>query len=249
MLWLIDKALVSSTAAGDSPRDSVFEVYRPDFEHIKPPQDMDMSANEFVACCSDFEWEEDSDDEEADVPSGRVSPCTFLEWSKDCVRWNANENLNKKVCTNYSSLDADSICSPTGCQDTASYIRIRPHAPTAHTANRQHEDTASDNMEAQWDINTGEQLTPAYFVPTSPSIIYTPPGVDFAGFRTANFHAQYRRMAPLVERQLRSKIYGGPEAFPSVPDSEKATFSLVSLATSIVQFYQLSLSRLYMDGH
>lgn len=100
MLFLIDKALESSNMGGDSPRDCVFEVYRPDFEHIKPPQDMDMSVSEFTACCADFEWIGDDDDEEADVPSGRISPCTFLEWSKDCVRWNGDENANKKVRKN-----------------------------------------------------------------------------------------------------------------------------------------------------
>lgn len=101
MLELIDKALESSNMGGDSPRDCVFEVYRPDFDHIKPPQDMDMSANVFSDCCSDFEWIDDSDDEEAQVPSGRISPCTFLEWSKDCTRWNADEDENKEVRAHY----------------------------------------------------------------------------------------------------------------------------------------------------
>jgi hypothetical protein len=98
MLELIDKALVSGNPAGDSPRDCVFEVYRPDFEHIRPPQDMDLSTHLFTACVTDFEWESDPDDEEGDVPSGRISPCTFLEWSKGCVRWNVDEDENKVVC-------------------------------------------------------------------------------------------------------------------------------------------------------
>ncbi|KAI0112219.1 hypothetical protein GGR51DRAFT_569004 [Nemania sp. FL0031] len=205
MLKLIDKALLSSTARGDSPREARFEVYRPDFEHIKPPQDMDMSANEFDACCADFEWKDDSDDDEADVPSGRISPCTFLEWSKDCVRWNANENEKK---------------------DTTSYIRVRPNTPKPSTAPKRHERPPSDNTIPQWDIYTGDELTPAYYVPTSPSIIYTPPGVEFTGFKTANFHAQYRRMAPLVDRELRSKLYGAREGPPYLPSSERASFSI-----------------------
>ncbi|KAI1162615.1 hypothetical protein F5B18DRAFT_673124 [Nemania serpens] len=212
MLFLIDKALESSNMGGDSPRDCVFEVYRPDFEHIKPPQDMDMSANEFAACCADFEWNGDSDDEEADVPSGRISPCTFLEWSKDCARWNGEENENKR--------------------DTTSYIRMRPPTPTGPAPHRarghehEHEHIPRDeNLEPQFDIHTGEELTPAYCVPTSPSIIYTPPGVAFAGFQTADFHAQYRRMVPLVDRELRAWIYGAGEGFPNLPDSERDRFS------------------------
>lgn len=253
MLFLIDKALESSNMGGDSPRDCVFEVYRPDFEHIKPPQDMDMSANEFAACCADFEWNGDSDDEEADVPSGRISPCTFLEWSKDCARWNGEENENKRVRKSLIILPPSFSLSPSFAlslvqykemfythplihsQDTTSYIRMRPPTPTGPAPHRarghehEHEHIPRDeNLEPQFDIHTGEELTPAYCVPTSPSIIYTPPGVAFAGFQTADFHAQYRRMVPLVDRELRAWIYGAGEGFPNLPDSERDRFSSVS---------------------
>ncbi|KAI1753688.1 hypothetical protein F4782DRAFT_545492 [Xylaria castorea] len=216
MLELIDKALESSNMGGDSPRDCVFEVYRPDFDHIKPPQDMDMSANVFSACCSDFEWTDDSDDEEAHVPSGRISPCTFMEWSKNCVRWNADENKNKK--------------------DTASNMRMRPPTPKAPVPPRRHEHIPYGYLEPQWDINTGEELTPTYYVPSSPSIIYTPPGVEFTGFRTTNFHQQYTRMAPLAERELRAKLYGGGEVFTQLSDDESDRFSSseVDAATAAV---------------
>ncbi|KAJ2985419.1 hypothetical protein NUW58_g5542 [Xylaria curta] len=216
MLELIDKALEYSNMGGDSPRDCEFEVYRPDFKHIKPPQDMDMSANIFSASCTDFESMEDSDDEEAGVPSGRISPCTFLEWSRDCARWNADENDNKK--------------------DTASFPRMRPPTPKIPGPPKRHEHIPCGYLEPQQDIYTGEQLTPTYHVPTSPSIIYTPPGVDFTGFRTANFHAQYKRMAPLAERELRAQLYGGEEVPPMLPDNEPDRFSSseVNAATAAV---------------
>ncbi|KAI0552832.1 hypothetical protein F4679DRAFT_581338 [Xylaria curta] len=216
MLEFIDKALESSNMGGDSPRDCVFEVYRPDFDHIKPPQDMDMSANVFSACCNDFEWTDDSDDEEAHIPSGRISPCTFLEWSKNCVRWNADENENKK--------------------DTASNLRMRPPTPKGPVPPKQHEHIPYGYF-PQWDVNTGEELTPTYYVPSSPSIIYTPPGVEFTGFRTANFHQQYKRMAPLAERELRTKLYGGEAAPPpQLSDDENEHFSSseVNAATAAV---------------
>ncbi|KAI1295778.1 hypothetical protein F5Y03DRAFT_387336 [Xylaria venustula] len=205
MLQLIDKALDSSNMGGDSPRDCVFEIYRPDFEHIKPPQDMSMSPHVFATSCNDFEWEDDSDDEEADVPSGRISPCTFLEWSKDCVRWNANDAESKT--------------------DTTSYLRMRPPTPKVPVPSRQHEYIPHGMFEVQRDIHTGEELTPTYYVPTSPSIIYTPPGVDFNGFGTPNFHAQYTRMAPLVERELRTQLYGGRRVLPMLSDGERERFS------------------------
>ncbi|KAI0541612.1 hypothetical protein GGR58DRAFT_510704 [Xylaria digitata] len=216
MLQLIDNALESANMGGDSPRDHIFEVYRPDFEHIKPPQDIDMSTHVFAASCDDFEWEDDPDDEEADVPSGRISPCTFLQWSKDCVRWNADD-VGKK-------------------EDTTSYLRMRPPTPKIPEPPRRHNDIPCGRLEAQYDIHTGEELTPTYCVPTSPSIIYTPPGVDFTSFKTPNFHAQYSRMAPLVERELRTRIYGGREVFPVMPDGEKDCFSPseVDAATAVV---------------
>ncbi|KAH8156530.1 hypothetical protein CIB48_g11715, partial [Xylaria polymorpha] len=219
MLELIDKALESSNMGGDSPRDCVFEVYRPDFDHIKPPQDMDMSANVFSDCCSDFEWIDDSDDEEAQVPSGRISPCTFLEWSKDCTRWNADEDENK--------------------EDTTSYPRLRPltpevpKVPEVPEARTQQEDIPNDYLMPQWDVNTGEELTPTYHVPSSPSIIYTPPGVEFNGFNSVNFHRQYKRMAPLAERNLRKKIYGVEEDPPQGSDDGNDRFSLSEVNASI----------------
>ncbi|KAI1428729.1 hypothetical protein F5Y12DRAFT_799798 [Xylaria sp. FL1777] len=216
MLQLIDKALESSNMGGDSPRDCVFEVYRPDFEHIKPPQDMCMSPHVFAASCNDFEWEDDSDDEEADVPSGRISPCTFLEWSKDCVRWNADDIEIKK--------------------DTTSYLRMRPPTPKVPLPPRRHEYIPRGRLETQWDIYTGEELTPTYYVPTSPSIIYTPPGIEFAGFGNPNFQTQYRRMAPLVERELRTKLYGGQDVLPRLSDGarDRISASEVDAATTIV---------------
>ncbi|KAI1364222.1 hypothetical protein F5Y08DRAFT_307473 [Xylaria arbuscula] len=223
MLQLIDKALESSNMGGDSPRDCVFEVYRPDFEHIKPPHDMDMSAHIFASSCNDFEWEDDSDDDEADVPSGRISPCTFLEWSKDCVRWNADDREIK--------------------QDTRSYRRMRPptpintEPPRRHAPPRCHEHVPCNRVEKQWDINTGEELTPTYHVPNSPSIIYTPPGIEFAGFRTPNFHMQYRRMAPLAERDLRTRVYNGPNVAPpesSDAERDRFTASEVDAAAAVI---------------
>ncbi|KAI0203098.1 hypothetical protein F4808DRAFT_467720 [Astrocystis sublimbata] len=200
LLALIDRALDSGSMSFDSPRDSVFEVHRPDFDHIKPPQDMDMSASIFSACCSDFEWAEDSDNEEAHVPTGRISPCTFLEWSKDCVRWNADETQEKK--------------------DTAAYQKMRPAALNAPVYPRQHKYRAGSFLEPQWDVNTGEELTPTYYVPSSPSIIWSPPGVDFEGFPTIDFHQQYRLMAPLMERELRTQLYGGDVVPPHLSDDE-----------------------------
>lgn len=97
MLQLIDKALDPGNMGGDTPRDSVFEVYRPDFQHIKPPQDMDMDMIASASNCLDFEYEKDSDDEETELPSGRISPCTFLQWSKGCARWDADVNAFKEV--------------------------------------------------------------------------------------------------------------------------------------------------------
>lgn len=98
MLSHIDQALASENPAGDSPRTAVFELQRPPTEHIQPPDGMDLSMHVLNACCADFEFENDEeDDEEGSVPRGRISPCTFLAWSRECKRWDTDR---LKVPTN-----------------------------------------------------------------------------------------------------------------------------------------------------
>lgn len=87
MLSNVERVLQSEEAPKDSPQTSVFEFQRPDVEHIQPPPGMDLSMQTLNACCADFEFEEDESDEDEHVPRGRISPCTFLAWSKDCAVW------------------------------------------------------------------------------------------------------------------------------------------------------------------
>lgn len=97
MLELIDVAI--DCMPGDTPRDCVFEICRPNCEHIKPPQGMDLTAHLDIANKSEdfeWEWESDSDDDEGVAPSGRISPCTFLEWSRGSVRWGGVEEPEMK---------------------------------------------------------------------------------------------------------------------------------------------------------
>ena len=107
---------------------------------------------------------------------------------------------------------------------------MRPPTPRDPVPRRRHEYMSRNRVEAQWDINTGEELTPTYYVPNRPSIIYTPPGLDFTGFQNPNFHMQYRRMAPLVERDLRNSVYNAPTPAPPGPsDGERNRFTAVSV--------------------
>ncbi|KAI2642205.1 hypothetical protein GGS21DRAFT_546435 [Xylaria nigripes] len=214
MLGHIDDALESSNPRGHTPRDYLFEIYRPDYLHIKPPQDMDMSPHIYCTSCKDFEWD-DSDDEEQGMPSGRISPCTFREWSKGCVRWNGDVSELK--------------------QDTSSFTRMRPPTPEVPESPQQHQ-PSTGACERQWDLYTGEELSPSYAVPNCPSIIYTAPGVDFSHFYSAKFHGKFRRMLPLVERELRKTYYGGEGPNPGLSEGEKDRFSPseVAAATGVV---------------
>lgn len=105
MLRKVDETLSEGNAAGDSPREAVFEINRPVTadHHIRAPPCHDFSTHLLTACCADFEFESDnSDDEEFSVSHGRISPCTFLAWSKGCRRWN-DDRLKvsiDQVCTN-----------------------------------------------------------------------------------------------------------------------------------------------------
>ncbi|KAI0392489.1 hypothetical protein F5Y17DRAFT_357633 [Xylariaceae sp. FL0594] len=205
MLEMIDWALDSAHAGGDTPGDCIFELERPDYGHIKPPQDMDLSAHDFVDACGDFDREEDSDDEEAGARDGRISPCTFLQWSKGCVRWNA---------------DIEEVKAPL--EVTSSFKRMRPPTPEPGTMPEPRRRPCAFDIrwEPQCDVETGDELTPAYTVPSSPSIIFTPPGVEVRVPMPPDLCDQYSRMAPLAARAYYNHLYGGKSTLPSLTSSD-----------------------------
>ncbi len=91
MLKMIDSVLESDYKGGDSPRDAIFELQRPCIEHLEVPLGMDLAYHWEQKEKADKVFEPDSDDDEAGVPSGRISPCTFLAWSKNCKRWDEGD--------------------------------------------------------------------------------------------------------------------------------------------------------------
>lgn len=87
MMSIVDRVLQSDGCLEDSPLTTEFEYQRHPSEHIQPPHDMDLSMHMLNACCADFEFEENESDEEDHVSRGRISPCTFLAWSRGCTSW------------------------------------------------------------------------------------------------------------------------------------------------------------------
>lgn len=41
-------------------------------------------------------WGDDEDDDEGAIPTGRLSPCTFLHWSQDCKPWVRREIMDPR---------------------------------------------------------------------------------------------------------------------------------------------------------
>ncbi|KAK8094565.1 hypothetical protein PG997_001250 [Apiospora hydei] len=167
MLHKVDETLSHGNAAGDSPREAVFEINRPAQadHHIPAPPRHDFSTHLLTACCADFEFEsDDSDDEESLVPHGRISPCTFLAWSKGCQLW-SGDNIKVDIDQGW-------------------------------------------DVERQVDEETGCELSPCYAVPTSPSLLYLPEGVDAVRAREPTaFEGRYSRMDPLAGKQLRKLMF------------------------------------------
>ncbi|KAI0601909.1 hypothetical protein F4775DRAFT_604807 [Biscogniauxia sp. FL1348] len=230
MLDLIDKSLEETNMGGDSPRDAVFEVERPHVDHIRVPEGMDTSIHALTASCAEFEFEddEDEDDEEADATGGRVSPCTFLAWSKGCTRWDDSA----------AKVPHDSIA--------ATHQRQRPSTPTPSTAAatatppRDRYPHWYNEFEDQYDAIDGEPLTPRYHVPTEPSIVYTPPGVDPLDLQEPEFQAQYTRMAPLAAWDMRRHRFGGPATDQDVEPSgqdERFTWDEIEAAAQQPQAF------------
>ncbi|OTA57231.1 hypothetical protein K449DRAFT_398625 [Hypoxylon sp. EC38] len=122
-----------------------------------------------------FAWD-DSDDEEGANPSGRITAETFLAFAEGASRWDHSDTKD-----------------PDGVLDDA--VRTRPEKPTALSTN-DHFPAYLDKVQAQVDQNTGEDISPAYVVPASPSLIWTPPGVTDNAHAPGNFLERYSRMAP-----------------------------------------------------
>ncbi|KAI5928047.1 hypothetical protein F4810DRAFT_705941 [Camillea tinctor] len=229
MLELIDKSLEETNMGGDSPRDAVFEVERPNVDHIQVPEGMDTSIHALTASCAEFEFEDDEDDEEADAVGGRVSPCTFLAWSQGCTRWDDSA----------AKVPHEVIATTHQRQRPATPPPDRPQTPKDRYPYYYHA------VSEQYDAVDGSPMTPRYRVPTSPSIVYTPPGVDALDFQPPDFQAQYARMAPLDAWDLRRHQFGGPaqDLEPSGQDERYTTEEIESAALLPQRFGHMGLFR------
>ncbi|KAK8107802.1 uncharacterized protein PG998_009815 [Apiospora kogelbergensis] len=214
MLHKVDETLSEGNAAGDSPREAVFEIDRPVTadHHIRAPPNHDFSLHALAACCDKRGFDSDSEDSDEDsaVPHGRISPCTFLAWSKGCQRWSG-----------------DSIKEPIDAKQP----RRRPPTPevgdTSPSVPRPFR-SAGWNIERQVDDSTGYELSPSYEVPTSPSLLYVPEGVDFVRSQDpAAFEGRYSRMDPMAGKLLRRLLCyrcpKGPGGVDSTPIASPTT--------------------------
>ncbi|KAF3070405.1 hypothetical protein GL218_00247 [Daldinia childiae] len=213
MLGYMDKAIGSDNMGGDSPRAAIFELRRPTINHIAPPAVMNLVPHRRAYSATDHRipaWGDDGDDEDDDegaVPTGRLSPCTFLQWSQDCKRWVRKEIMDPKNVL-------------------AKAKRMRPTEPVPA---RDHYPYYLEDAKAQRDHFTGEEFSPLYQVPHSPSLIYTPPGVPSVSYAPTAFLAQYDRMAPLDAKKLRDHVYGKTEkSMPPTSTNDKFTDSEVN---------------------
>ncbi|KAK8039251.1 hypothetical protein PG993_007662 [Apiospora rasikravindrae] len=209
MLRKVDETLSDGNAAGDSPREAVFEINRPALadHHIPAPPRHDFSTHLLTACCADFEFDsDDSDDEESLVPHGRISPCTFLAWSKGCQRWTGDS----------IKVDIDQN-QPRRRPPTPEVVDTPPMPPRPSRYQ-------GWNVERQVDEETGYELSPYYAVPASPSLLYLPEGVDAIRSNDPTaFEGRYSRMDPLAGKQLRKLMFLYRPNAPSDSGSDSGT--------------------------
>ncbi|KAL7624025.1 hypothetical protein AAE478_005582 [Parahypoxylon ruwenzoriense] len=226
MLKHIDKALDSENMGGDSPRDAIFEIKKPKINHIEPPADIDLTLHALTAGGADFgfQGDYDEDDEEGCVPGGRISPCTFLAWSRGCKKW-----------------DDSNIKDPE--RALSNETRHRPPTPEYPTLRKEHYPYYYVTARSQVDENTGEKISPYYDVPTNPSIIYSPPGVPEKIYGSANFQGKYSRMAPLDAKALLDQRYGKATAsMAPAYDNESYGFTEVEAVTNNMGRINLGVS-------
>ncbi|KAK7921163.1 hypothetical protein PG985_009185 [Apiospora marii] len=199
MLRKVDETLSEGNAAGDSPREAVFEINRPaaSDHHISAPPHHDFSTHVLTACCADFEFEsDDSDDEESSVPHGRISPCTFLAWSKGCRPWDV-DRLKVPI------EESQSRQRPP----TPDLVDTPPYPPRPFRY-------PGWAVERQICESTGCELSPCYAVPPSPSLMYEPEGIDVVRAHDPTaFAGRYSRMDPEAGKALRKLVlYYRPNA-------------------------------------
>ncbi|KAI1376067.1 hypothetical protein F4677DRAFT_95215 [Hypoxylon crocopeplum] len=215
VLAQMDRALDSENMGADSPREANFEVPKPEFEHIKPPFGMDMSRYEALDPDKNHPgWGDDSDDEEGAGPSGRISPCTFAEWAKGCQRWDQKgmkdpEGVSSLYPLFYSPLDFK-LTNLNKLLKNA--VRTRPESSAENADDdKDRFPHYMDEGTRQFDVYTGEEISPTYPVPPSPSVMFTSPGVVGQPNIPASFQTGYNRMAPLPAKGYRDHKYGRAE--------------------------------------
>ncbi|KAI1781003.1 hypothetical protein F4818DRAFT_451257 [Hypoxylon cercidicola] len=130
------------------------------------------------------EWEDDDFDIDF---SHLISPSTFATFAQGYERW-----------------DAGHVRDPDNVLATAT--RMRPMGPSA--PREDHYPHYLTHRVRQYDIRTGEEISPLYDVPIDPSIIYTPPGVNEDAPAPQVFRDKYSRMAPLAARDVRDHQAG-----------------------------------------
>lgn len=81
---------------------------------------------------------------------------------------------------------------------------MRPEGPS--DPNRDHYPYYLADRVRQYDELTGEEISPLYAVPTQPSLIYTPPGVDEHAVVRQNFRDKYVRMVPEVAQEVQEYL-------------------------------------------
>ncbi|KAI1867124.1 uncharacterized protein JN550_007176 [Neoarthrinium moseri] len=193
--------LQSEKCMENSPVDSIFELHRPaaEHEHIQPPPGMDFSDHKFSACCADFVFKEDDDDDEDQLPPGRISPCTFLAWAKDCNSWKKDKDLLKESAEQDLpfAIARQRPASPELC-DTPPVIK-RP-------------DRWPQQFDGQVCQESGTALSPCYAVPSNPSVLWTAEGIEADRMASMpRFEDHYSRMDPVAAKQLQNlKQVGRP---------------------------------------
>ncbi|KAM0330545.1 hypothetical protein ACHAQA_003492 [Verticillium albo-atrum] len=174
-------------------RQEVATVPRPQYQHLNPPEGFKYPAHlassiNGIASESyekNFQDEYDISDDEGDPRDGRISPCTFRAFAEGCTRW---DDPGTKL-----------IEMPS---DTA---RRRPKTPPggSQTLAQPQPDRTAHKFTWQRDVEDGDQLSPAYTLPSNPSIVYSPPGIQPTAQMRNWTNNMYDRMDPLMAKRLR----------------------------------------------
>ncbi|KAI3394795.1 hypothetical protein diail_2197 [Diaporthe ilicicola] len=224
----------------EAQRKSVFTFPRPRNEHLRlkdleMPEDLDTSKLDHVCQGGDYSadgWSkyaasDVSDDGEGDPADGRISPCTFAQWSRGARRWDAPDDKYKSAWEERKVYDI-----PTD--------RQRPPTPTTPLPRQ----TKHRITQSLYDEEDGRELSPecSSYARSEPSILWSAPLMS-PRLPYGYYNHVFDRMDPELMRKVRIKYTSTEPSWGVKTASEPEYYTPSEVDAATEKYWGLALTQ------